>query len=414
MADATIAELPSAGSVNGTDLVPVFRDGQTYAATVSAVQVANTVPTFVTMGSEASLPNERVLTAGTGITVVDNGAGSTAVIEIGTNPVIPGSARIKVPSGTTAQRSGGSFGDFRANSDLLTMEWYDGSVWSSLASAATVYVSSVALSLPAELTVTGSPVTTSGTLSASWASAAQYAVFAGPSGGAGTPSFRALVAGDIPSLPYLSTTLASAYVFVGNGSNVATGVAISGDATISNAGAVTVASVGGKAVTLGGAFTTAGAFTTTLTVTGNTSVTLPTSGTLATTTLTDAKILVGNGSNVATEVSVSADATLANTGALTLATVNANVGTFNTLTVNAKGLVTAASNTSYQPLDSTLTALAAYNTNGIMVQTAADTFTGRTVTASSGIVVTNGDGVSGNPTVEVDLNFIQLAPQWYR
>lgn len=34
--------------------------------------------------------------------------------------------------------------------------------------------------------------------------------------------------------------------------------------------------------------------------------------------------------------------------AFTLATVNANVGTFNTLTVNAKGLVTAASNTSYE------------------------------------------------------------------
>lgn len=32
---------------------------------------------------------------------------------------------------------------------------------------------------------------------------------------------------------------------------------------------------------------------------------------------------------------------------LTLATVNANVGTFNTVTVNGKGLVTAASNTSY-------------------------------------------------------------------
>lgn len=62
-------------------------------------------------------------------------------------------------------------------------------------------VTSVGLSLPAELTVTGSPVTSSGTLTAAWANAAQNAVLAGPSsGGAGTPAFRALVADDIPSL----------------------------------------------------------------------------------------------------------------------------------------------------------------------------------------------------------------------
>lgn len=52
-----------------------------------------------------------------------------------------------------------------------------------------------------------------------------------------------------------------------------------------------------------------------------------------------------------------------------------------------------------QPLDATLTALAAYNTNGILTQTAADTFAGRTITAGAGISITDGNGVAGNPTI---------------
>jgi len=46
----------------------------------------------------------------------------------------------------------------------------------------------------------------------------------------------------------LSSTLNSGYIFVGNASNVATGVALSGDATISNTGAITVTGLQGRSV----------------------------------------------------------------------------------------------------------------------------------------------------------------------
>lgn len=61
-------------------------------------------------------------------------------------------------------------------------------------------VTSVALSMPAIFSVSGSPITTSGTLSVTLASQSANTVFAAPNGSAGAPSFRSLVSGDIPDL----------------------------------------------------------------------------------------------------------------------------------------------------------------------------------------------------------------------
>ena len=71
-------------------------------------------------------------------------------------------------------------------------------------------------------------------------------VLAGPTTGVdAAPTFRILVAADIPALSYISTTLASANILVGNGSNIATAVALSNDASITNAGALTVTGLKG-------------------------------------------------------------------------------------------------------------------------------------------------------------------------
>jgi hypothetical protein len=63
-------------------------------------------------------------------------------------------------------------------------------------------------------------------------------------------------------------------------------------------------------------------------------------------TLNNNNILVGNTSNIATGVAMSGDASIVASGALTLATVNSNIGSFSSanITVNAKGLITAAAN----------------------------------------------------------------------
>lgn len=102
----------------------------------------------------------------------------------------------------------------------ITGSWPDQTITNSSPSSGGT-VTSVALGLPGEFTVSGSPVTTAGTLTAAWASEAQNKVFAAPSGSAGTPAFRLLVASDIPSLSYVtSVALTAPSIFTVSGSPV--------------------------------------------------------------------------------------------------------------------------------------------------------------------------------------------------
>lgn len=69
------------------------------------------------------------------------------------------------------------------------------------ASGSSGTVTSVALTVPAELSVSGSPVTTTGTLAVTKATQNANKVWAGPTNGADAqPAFRALVAADIPAI----------------------------------------------------------------------------------------------------------------------------------------------------------------------------------------------------------------------
>jgi len=84
-------------------------------------------------------------------------------------------------------------------------------------------VTSVGLALPGMFAVSGTPVTSTGTLTATLANELQYTVLAGPtSASAAPPTFRTLVAGDIPGgLPYVtSVSLAGPAIFSISGSPV--------------------------------------------------------------------------------------------------------------------------------------------------------------------------------------------------
>lgn len=61
-------------------------------------------------------------------------------------------------------------------------------------------VTSVGLSAPSEFTLANTPITGAGTIGIAWASQAAARVLAAPASSSGTPSFRALVGGDLPAM----------------------------------------------------------------------------------------------------------------------------------------------------------------------------------------------------------------------
>jgi len=83
MANQTITQLPTAGAITGTELVPIVQNGQTVKTTASALAGSPVqTQTFLTLNQEPTLNNSRRLAGSSGLTLTDNGAQSTLVLAL--------------------------------------------------------------------------------------------------------------------------------------------------------------------------------------------------------------------------------------------------------------------------------------------------------------------------------------------
>ena len=74
-AQVTITQLPTAGTITGTELVPIVQNGQTVQTTTGAISSSpNQTQTFLTKNQEPTLANSRYLAVGTGLALTDGGA----------------------------------------------------------------------------------------------------------------------------------------------------------------------------------------------------------------------------------------------------------------------------------------------------------------------------------------------------
>lgn len=176
----------------------------------------------------------------------------------------------------------------------------------------------------------------------------------------------------------------------------------------------TVASIGGKTVTLAGALTTSGAFGLTLTQTGTTSVTLPTSGTLATTSQLGAYLPLAGGTMAGPILATDNTYDLGASGATRFRTgyfgtsIVAPVGTFATsVTAGAGsavtstgpgGALTSAAFTSIGTSGATIPLLSTANT-WTLGQTFSSAMTYGGVTLSNSVTGTGAMVLANTPTL---------------
>ena len=260
---ATGGPITSSGTVTLSGTLAISNGG-TGANTPSAA-LTNILPTqggnsgkvLMTNGTAATW--QTLPSAGT-VTSVDISGGSTGLTATGGPITSSGTVTL---SGTLAISNGGTGANSQSgalnnllpdqsgnNGKFLETNGSNAS-WVSLPGSGTV--TSVSVSAPSEFSVSGSPITTSGIITISKANENTNTVYAGPvSGAAAPPSFRSLVAADIPNNS--ANTTGTSAGFTGALSGDVTGT--QGNTVVSSVGGSTAANVHAAEVAVSAATST--------------------------------------------------------------------------------------------------------------------------------------------------------------
>lgn len=254
MADLKLSELDPAATLAGAELVYAVQSGASVATTAQEIAdlalggATLDTDTALAADSDTRVPSQRAVKTYVAGLIAADGMAFKGVLDCSANPNYPAANAGDLYKVSVAGKIGGASGpnveagdtlyctaDSTASGNHATV----GSSWAILqvnvdgavtgpASATSgnlaVFsgtsgkviadggpvpagtVTSVALSVPTGLSVSGSPIAGSGTLAVTWANQSAAQVLAGPaSGGAAAPTFRALAASDLPVAPVITT-----------------------------------------------------------------------------------------------------------------------------------------------------------------------------------------------------------------